>query len=196
MYYEKEITVEVDCDLKELIKLLLSYNFKEKENYEVEDTYMIDKNYNKKEDYLDILKHTVLLRNIIDKDKVRKTITYKKKEYNEKKEIIKQGKIDCEVKSITKAKELLEAINYEELIKIHDKLTVYANDVTEIVLQQVNDKHIYIEMEEDCHYIDRHYNTIEEMINDLKKYNIPIKNEDFFVKKAEIELKESLEKGR
>ena len=31
------------------------------------------------------------------------------------------------------------------------------------------------------------------MIEDLKKYNLPLKYDNFFVKKAEIELKESLE---
>lgn len=82
-------------------------------------------------------------------------------------------------------------MQYEELLRINDHLIVYANQVDEIAVQLVNDKYIYIEIEQACHRIDRVYNGIEEMKNVITKYAIPIKENNYYVKKAEIELRES-----
>ena len=192
MKFENEITVEVNCSFKDLEKQLLNLGFEFKEKYILKDIYMINSNYEIKNDYLEALKNCVLIRNIIESDKETKQITYKYKEYNEKKEIIKQGKIDCEIKSIESAKALLEAINYKELIHINDELYVYANDKTQFAVQLVNDKHIYIEMEDEGDFTHRKYNSVNEMIDDFKSYNLPVKYDNYFVKKAEIELMESI----
>lgn len=190
MEYENEITVEITCNLNELKEQLKKADFKIKEEYDVNDIYMIDKDYISNVNHLEMLKHCVLLRHIIEDDCERKIITYKYKKYNVKEEIIKQGKVNCKVESISNAKKLFEAINYEELIKINDHLIVCANNEDELAIQLVNDKHIYIEIEEKCNYIDKTYLDIEEMKNVMKKYNIPIKENNYFVKKAEVELNE------
>jgi len=190
MIFENEITVEVDLSIEELKKKLKENNFVINEEYDVIDVYMV-KDEDVNDTCLEILKKCILIRNIITKKENIKRITYKYKEYNEKEEIIKQGKINCGIDSIDNAISLFEAIGYKKLIKINDHLIVYSNDNTELVVQLVNNKHIYIEMEENCEYIDKKYNDIEEMINDFNKYNIPIKNNNYFVKKAEIELIES-----
>lgn len=192
MKFENEITVEVNCDFEDLEKQLLNIGFELKEKYLLKDIYMINSNYEITDDYLDALKNCVLIRNIIESDKETKLITYKYKEYNVKKEIIKQGKVDCEIKSIESAKALLEAINYKELIHINDEIYVYDNDKTQFAVQLVNDKHIYIEMEDEDNFTNRKYNNVNEMIDELKSYNLPIKEDNYFVKKAEIELIESM----
>jgi len=61
-------------------------------------------------------------------------------------------------------------------------------------VQLVNDKYIFIEMESTGDYIDRKYRNVEEMKSDLLSYNLSIDESNFFVKKAEIMLKEILEK--
>lgn len=61
-------------------------------------------------------------------------------------------------------------------------------------MQLVNDKYIFIEMESTGDYIDREYRNVEEMKSDLLSYNLSIDESNFFVKKAEIMLKEILEK--
>lgn len=71
-------------------------------------------------------------------------------------------------------------------------MLVYSNGNDEFVVQIVNNKHLYIEIEEKCNYTDKIYKTIDEMIDVIKKYDIPIKGDNYFVKKAEIELKETL----
>lgn len=190
MIYEKEITVEVACGFQELERILSENNFEIKEDYRVVDIYMVKNDCLIDNNYLDVLKKCVLIRNIIENDKETKQITYKYKEFDDFGEIIKQGKINCKVESIEDAKKLLEFIGYNQLIKIVDCIYVYANDVSELSVQLVNDKHIYIEVEEKCNFIDKSYNDIEEMKKVIKDYNIPIVDNNYFVKKAEIELKE------
>ena len=195
MKFEKEITVEVNTTLDNLKIILKNKGFNLKETYDLNDIYMINKNDNNKDiDYLELLKKCVLIRHVIEEDNDIKILTYKYKEYNDKKEIIDQGKIDCYIDSIEKAEELFKSLNFEKLITIKDNMLVYANDTDEITIQCVNNKHLYIEIEEKCKYIEKIYVSLDEMKNVIKKYDIPIKNNNYFVKKAEIELQESLEK--
>ena len=42
---EKEITVEVSCNIEELLKILKENDFELKEVYDIKDIYMIDKKY-------------------------------------------------------------------------------------------------------------------------------------------------------
>lgn len=190
MNFENEITVLVNSELNDIKEHLSDLGFKVMEEYCVNDIYMINKCYVDNEHSLELLKKCVLIRNIIDESGSRKFLTYKYKEYNDKEEIIKQGKINVKVDSIDNSRKLLEALNFEKLISINDNLTVYSNGVDEIVLQYVNNKHVYIEIEDKCNYIDKKYSSIEEMIDVIKKYNIPIKDDNYFVKKAYIELSE------
>lgn len=190
MVYENEITVEVDCGIEELHKILKTNNFQLKEEYDLIDFYLIKKDYVNNSNALEVLKQCVLLRNIVKKNKKINLITYKYKEYNASGEIIKQGKINCKIESIEKAQTIFEALGYVKLIEIRDHISVFTKEVTELAVQEVNDKHIYIELEDSYDYVDKGYSNIEEMKKELHKYNIPIKGSDYFVKKAVIELNE------
>ena len=190
MNYENEITVEVNTNLEELISILESKGFKLKEKYDLNDIYLINK-LDKKGDYLSMLNKCILIRHIIEENKETKMLTYKYKEYNDNKEITKQGKVKVKIDDIDNSKLLFEKLNFEELIRINDHMLVYATDKDEVVIQNVNNKHIYIEIEDECHYANRVYKSIDEMKDVIRNNNIPIKNNDFFVKKAEIELQET-----
>ena len=189
MKYEDEVTVEINTSLDNLIKILEQNNFELKEVYDINDIYLINRN-DKENDILSMLNKCVLIRDIIEEEKETKMLTYKYKEYNDNKEIIKNGKIKVNIDNVNSSKLLFEKLNFEELIKINDHMLIYANNTDEIAIQVVNNKHIYIEIEGRCNRIDRIYNSIEEMKGVITKYSIPIKNNDYFVKKAEIELKE------
>jgi len=193
MNYENEITVEVNTTLEDLISILENNGFKLKEAYDLNDIYLINK-VDKKGDYLSMLNKCVLIRHIIEENKETKMLTYKYKEYNENKEITKQGKVKVKVDDIDNSRLLFEKLGFQELIRINDHMLVYATDKDELVIQNVNNKHIYIEIEDKCNYVDRCYNSIDEMKRVIIDNNIPIKNNDFFVKKAEIELQESYKK--
>lgn len=189
MNYENEITIEVDTTLEDLISILENNRFKLKETYDLNDIYLINK-VDKKGDYLSMLNKCVLIRHIIEENKETKMLIYKYKEYNENKEITKQGKVKVKVDDIDNSRLLFEKLNFEELIKINDHMLVYATDKDELVIQNVNGKHIYIEIEDKCHYADRFYSSIEEMKKVIIDNSIPIKDNNFFVKKAEVELQE------
>ena len=190
MKYVDEITVEVSIDYESLREILYLSNFNIVEEYDVKDIYMLDKKTLGINEPAQLLKNCVLIRDIKYKTENFKCITYKNKEYNDKKEIVKHSKIDCYIKSVSDAIELFEALNYERLIDIYDHIIVFSNGYDELSVQIVNNKHIYIEVESKCSYIDKKYCSYDEMKNVIKKYNIPIKNEEYFAKKAEIELME------
>ena len=82
----------------------------------------------------------------------------------------------------------MEAIDYKKLFSISDTCIVYANSTSELVVELVNDKYIFVEVENKCEYVDREYKDTEEMKEDLLSYNLPIDASNFFVKKAEIML--------
>ena len=192
MQMETEISVLVKTDYEKLQKELKENNFLLKEEYVVNDIYMIDENVNiSNMSYLDILKKCILVRDIVGFEKV---LLYKYEKYAENGDILEQGKVRCPITDVDKAVKFMETIHYKRLFDISDKCIVYANDKSELVVQLVNDKYIFIEMESTGDYIDREYRNVEEMKSDLLSYNLSIDESNFFVKKAEIMLKEILEK--
>ena len=187
---ENEITVEVNTSYEELDKILKEKGFKIVEEYTVDDIYMLNKNIDISNlSKLEILSNCVLVRNITPNYKY---LTYKHKEYASNGDIINQYKVDCEIENIDKAIKFMEAINYKVLFNLFDKLIIYSNDKIELAIQLV-DNHIYIEVEDDCKRIGIKYNTIEEMKKELDSYDLPYEKNNYFVKKAEIKLKEIME---
>lgn len=95
-------------------------------------------------------------------------------------------------------KELLKVDIYGKKVKCpiedtnYNKCIVYANDKTELVVQLVNDKYIFIEIEREAEYIKIKYENVLELKKDLLSYNLAIDISNFFVKKALIVLEETL----
>lgn len=192
MQMETEITVLVKTSYEKLKEELLNKGFELKEEYEVNDDYLIDSRLNLSSmSNLDILKNCILVRDVVG---IEKELLYKYKEYDDNGDIIKQGKVKCPVIDTKKAIDFMMAINYKRLFSIYDKCIVFANDRTQLVVQLVNDKYTFIEMESNGEFIDREYTNIEEMKEDLLSYNLPIDNSNFFIKKAEIMLNKVLNK--
>lgn len=183
---EKEITVLVETSYDVLHKLLTKNKFEIKEEYDVNDIYMVDSSIDIKSLHnLEILSKCVIVREIPN---VTKKLVYKNKVYASNGDILKQKKINCPISDINKGIEFMEAINYKKLFSINDKCIVYANDRTQLVVQLVNNEYIFIEVESECEYIDRVYKDIEEMKYDLDSYNLPYNKNNYFVKKAELML--------
>ena len=188
MKMEKEITVSVTTDYETLEKELNEHNFIKKGEYMVNDIYLINDDLDLfKIKKLDILKKCILIREV---ENIEKESLYKYKKYDVNGNILEQGKVKCPIIDIDKAIDFMNAINYKELFKINDKCIVFANDKTELVVQLVNDKYIFIEMESEGSFNDRKYANIDEMKEDLFSYNLSIDKSNIFVKKAEIILNE------
>ena len=183
-----EIAVKVNSNYNKLHRDLIKSGFKIVDKYSCFDTYMIDSNidiYNMKD--LDILDKCILVRDI---SPYKKALTYKKKTYDEFENIIEQSKIEVEISDIKSAIMFMEAINYKKLIEIKDNLIVYSNDIFEISVQLVNNKYIFIEMEDEGHFSNKKYSNIEDMIKDFKTLDIDYDKNNYFVKKAQIVLNE------
>ena len=190
MKKEIEIIVRVNVSYERIKEELKQNNFIKKEEYIVNDSYLINSLINITDmKSLDILKKCVLVRDIVG---ILKQLLYKYKKYDSNGDIIEQGKIKCPVTDINKAMEFMNVIGYEKLFDIHDKCIVFANDKTELVVQLVNDKYIFIEMESEPQYINRKYENVEELKDDICSYNLSIDKSNFFVKKAELILNETL----
>lgn len=190
MKKEIEITVRVNVSYEKLKEELKQNNFIKKEEYIVNDSYLINSLINITDmKSLDILKKCVLVRDIVG---ILKQLLYKYKKYDSNGDIIEQGKVKCPVTDINKAMEFMNAIGYEKLFDIHDKCIVFANDKTELVVQLVNDKYIFTEMESEPQYINRKYENVDELKDDICSYNLSIDKSNFFVKKAELILNETL----
>lgn len=194
MKYENEITVQVTCSYEKLHNLLIKQGFKIIKKYTIIDEYLISKDYDlRNKNYLDILKECVIVRYI---ENIVKELLYKYKEYNDNGDIIKQAKVSCKVNDIKEASNFMKTIGYKELIHIQNNSIVYTNDKIEFAVQLVNDKYIFIELEDKSEYLNKTYSSIEEMKEEINLYNLPIVKDKYFAKKAAIILEDELNKSR
>ena len=189
MKYENEITVQVTCNYEELHSLLIKQGFKIIEKYKVIDEYLISKDYDlKNKNSLDILKECVIVRYI---ENTLKELLYKYKEYSNNGDILKQAKVSCKVNDIKEASNFMKTIGYKELIHIQNNSVVYTNDKIEFAVQLVNDKYIFIELEERSEHVKTVFSNIEDMKKVIDSLNIPMVKKNYFAKKAVIVLEES-----
>ena len=194
MKYENEITVQVTCSYEELHNLLIKQGFKIIKKYTIIDEYLISKDYDlRNKNYLDILKECVIVRYI---ENIVKELLYKYKEYSNNGDIIKQAKVSCKVNDIKEASNFMKTIGYKELIHIQNNSVVYTNDKIEFAVQLVNDKYIFIELEDKSEYLNKTYSSIEEMKEEINLYNLPIVKDKYFAKKEAIILEDELNKSR
>ena len=184
MKLEKEITVQINSNYNTLHQDLISKNFKIVDQFQMNDIYMVPNHIDiQKGNVLDILKSCILIREI---EGISKSLVYKYKKYNDKNEILEQGKTKCTIDDIDDALNFLKAIGYKELISIQDKCITYTNNDIEFYVQLVNDKYVFIEMEDEANFIDKKFNTINEMITSFEAYNLDYDKNNYYVKKAEI----------
>ena len=182
MDFEKEITVNINSSKKDLINFLNINNYKKVDNYIVDDIYYVSNDVDLAANTLEILKKSLLVRSIDDK---KHYLVYKYKEYDENENIIEQGKSKVQVNNKEDANVFLKAIGYKDLIRIVDHIDVYEKDGLQICIEDVNDKYLFVEIEENDEY-----NTIEKMIKALENTKIDYDKSNYFVKKAKIIFEE------
>lgn len=185
---EQEITVRVICSNEELLKILKEKGFKENRRYSLDDYYLIPKkldiqNLSERE----ILKEAIIIRYIIDSGKIFQKIAFKIKNITEMGEIIEQKTINCNVVSIEESKELFEAMGYYEIMNIKEEDIVYEKDDFKISVKFLKNRNTLIEIE-----TSPEYNTVDKLKEKIKEINLPIEENEFFVRKAEEELKRVL----
>ncbi|MCI9245864.1 MAG: hypothetical protein HFJ30_01760 [Clostridia bacterium] len=188
-----EITVKLKCSIEELSGLLESKGFKVVDKYFLNDTYFIPREL-KIEDMTprEILRKAVLLRDITEFMPERKIVklTFKSKTIDNKGIILEQSKNECELTDAIEGKKFLQAIGYTELMNIHEIDIEYEKEQLKISIKDIQggDQLIEIETVEENSELD----TIEKIKQKISELQIPIDTNDYFVKKAEIELSKIL----
>ena len=122
----------------------------------------------------------------------KKLIAFKIKNFDEKGNILSQKAINCYIKEIEDAKELLKAIGYKEIMNIKEDDIVYEKDGFQLAVKDVKNGDNLIEIETEDN---DELNTIEKLIQKANNIGIPIYTDNYFVKKAEVELNKILRKG-
>lgn len=183
-----EITVKIKEKLDKFYQIIEEKGFKIRDEFSMNDTYFIPQNLNlDKMTTREILSKAILVREIEDKTfgKMIKKITFKIKNFDENGSILNQESINCDVLDIEDAKNLLRAIGYREIMTIREDDVVYKNGQLELAIKDVKngDKLIEVETEES-----EELNTIDKLIRKVNELDIPIYTDNYFVKKAEIEL--------
>ena len=182
-----EITVRIKNSIKEMNEILKRKGFKVKKEYILNDTFFVPKGLNLDElSVRESLSKAVILRDIEilipNKERVCK-LTFKKKEIDQLGNILKQEKVDCEILNLQNAKKFIEAIGYIEIMRIREKDVEYTNGEIEIATKDIENGDKLIEVEEN-----ERFDTIEKLKQKVKELELPIETDNYFVKKAEMEL--------
>lgn len=187
-----EITVKIKGNLKEFYKMLEERNYKIVDKFTIDDTFFIPKNL--EIDNIttrEILSKAVLIRNIVKDGKSIKKITFKIKDIDKNGNILSQSKIDCDILNIDDAKNLLDAIGFKEIMNIKERDVVYEKDGIPLAIKNIANGDNLIEVETE----DKDgFRTIEELKETINKLDIPIETDNYFVKKAEVELEKILKR--
>ena len=187
---ENEITIRILCSKEELIKHLEGKGLKKGRKFRLDDHYLISKTLKKEElTVREILSKAVIIRNIDNDGKKVNKITFKKKNINEKGEIVSQTATSCEVFDYTEAIILFEELGYYEIMNIIEDDIIYYNDNIELAIKDVYNGNLLIEIE-----TNNNITTIEELKKIIERLEIPFEKDNYFVKKAEERLGKVLNK--
>lgn len=183
-----EITVRLNEDMQSAIRKLEIQGFKKIRESEINDLYMTSKMKELNKDNIqNILKNSVLLRNLKLRNKEIKKITYKNKEIDKKGDVISEQKIDLECNDLEKAKDLFEHLGFEELIRVKYKVIGYSKEKVEYAFQDVENLETLIEYENTKNFEGKSLDEINEtknnMFNEIKNTGINL-TEEKDVKKA------------
>lgn len=183
-----EITVKIKGKLETFYKIVEEKGFKIIDKFSMNDVYFIPNTLEiNKMSTRDILSKAVLVREIRGKmsNRITKEITYKIKYFDNKGNIIQQEAINCDILEIEDAKRLLKAIGYIEIMNIIENDVVYEKGGFQLAIKDIQDGDNLIEIETEEN---DSLNTVEKLKKKVNELDIPIYTDNYFVKKAEIEL--------
>lgn len=188
-----EITVRLKCNIKEMCNLLENKNFIVTDEYCLNDTYFIPKELD-----LEIITHREIISKAIILREITETMSnqqivklvFKTKQIDINGDILSQKKYECEILNVKDGETFINSIGYKKLMTIKEYDKSYERDDFKITIKDIEngEKLIEIETVEDNKELD----TIEKIKNKVNQLELPLDTNDYFVKKAEIALKNIL----
>lgn len=188
-----EITVRITCSIQEMYNILENKGFNIIDEFSLNDTYLIPKHLKTEQmSSREILSNAIIIRNVIQKMpyKVINKITFKRKEFDDNGNILNQTSTNCEILNINDAKKFFETIGYKSIMEIRENDVVYAKDGLQLAIKDIQNGEKLIEIE--TIESDERLNTTDKLKQKINEVQIPVDTKDYFVKKAEIELKKIL----
>lgn len=194
---EHEITLRVTVSMEELVELLKKNGYKEKNEFLLDDVYLIPKEFSDIDKYDErrLLNMSVRIRSYIMDSNPRNELVKKDKEFDDDNQIIKETKYICRIQNIDEAHSLLKSLGYIELLRIQQKAYTFKNEKYEMVVSHI-DGRTYIELENHDEQGNVLFNSPSEMINFIKEYKIPHVENEFFAQKAVDEIRIMRENNR
>ena len=191
---ELKICLKTNASLDTLRENLLNQGFYVQEEFQLNDIYMIDEKIEISLEKKDQIFSNYLL--IREKVGQKSSLVFKKKETNGKGE--KQRTVtNCPIVSCYDAYNLMKELGYRKLLNLNVHNILFSNGIHEIYLQDVEELGVYIKMMQKNIKINHNNgDTIEEMINNLKKYDLPITDYNTLAKKSYDMLKKRIEKNK
>lgn len=185
---ENEITIKVACSNDELIKHLINKGFNEGRKFTLDDYYLIPKDINMNQlSTREILAKAIIIRYIVDDGEIIQKITFKKKNINSDGEIISQKATNCDVLDYKSAIDLFYELGYHQIMNIKESDVIYFKDKLELAVKFIENGNTLIEIE-----TNENFKTVDKLKKLVKELEIPIENDNYFVKKAEYELNKLL----
>lgn len=185
---ENEITIKVACSNDELIKHLMNKGFNEGRKFTLDDYYLIPKDINISQlSTREILAKAIIIRYIVDDCEIIQKITFKKKNINSNGEIISQKAANCDVLDYKSAIDLFYELGYYQIMNIKESDTIYFKNEIELAVKFLENGTTLLEIE-----TNENFETVNKLKKLIKKLEIPIENDNYFVKKAEDELNKLL----
>ena len=197
---ENEITIKVTCSNDELIKILTNKGFCEGRKFSLDDYYLIPGDLNIEQlTTREILSRAAIVRYIVDDGNITQKITFKKKNINEKGEIISQKAINCDILELfsfssdildfKSAIKLFNELGYYEIMNIKENDVIYYKNKIELALKFIEKSNTLIEIE-----TNDNLNTIDKLKKIVDEIEIPMEKNNYFVKKAEDTLDKILKR--
>ena len=188
-----EITVRLKCNIKEMCNLLENKNFIVTDEYCLNDTYFIPKELDLENiTHREIISKAIILREITETMSNQQIVklVFKTKQIDINGDILSQKKYECEILNVKDGETFINSIGYKKLMTIKEYDKSYEKDDFKIINKDVEngEKLIEIETVEDNKELD----TIEKIKDKVNQLELPLDTNDYFVKKAEIALKNIL----
>lgn len=180
---EKEICLKSNVPFEELKSIMFNIGFKVQEDFQMNDIYMINKNIDISLDNKDVIfKDNILVRETVGK---RILLVNKIKELDDNGVVIGERSVKCPINDSISGYNFLCSIGYKKAFELKDHNLLLTNGVNEIYIQDVEGLGTYVEMEQKNLLLENtNGDTIDELVDSIKKYDLPLDYSNISVKKA------------
>lgn len=182
-----EITTRVIEPKQAVFAKLEALGFIKIRSYTIDDSYQCSDLVGLHQDNIaEFLKQCVLIRSVDTGSTVFKKLVYKNKTFKDG-ITLGEEKIEVQIDDVAKARALLGALNFAELVRVKYECAVYAKDGMELALQDVDNLGLLIEYEHNDDFTSQDESIIlqtkQTMLQAVKDLGIATSDE-FDVKKA------------